>query len=1175
MLKGRGLQKLQSHRQQTMLPLMKKISISFFPTGSNCQRRRLMIPSIITYHRMPQNTSKTLIINEMDLTPISVTDDAPVASAAEMALSPSIISIPQNAENSNKNFADGAEKGQVQRFGEAQRVVGDADPYGVGEGSLNPSTVFDGPPPFRQGRLDVEGERRSKLGTAKAVADILSSRYGVHFAEYSARDGLNGYYDPETRTIYINQASDEPVLATISHEFLHDLKVNDPAAFRALLQIVNQDMNLESFERYRKSLLEAYDAIGKDYSSMTQEELYEHVLEEAMADLCAEVMRDPNTISRIARADRKLAQKVIDKLGEILESIRKAFSDYFGGENTEIRSLVNHFEEVQRVYQSVLENSAKRGSRSKGISGEVKFSYGGKHAAGMNQGLLSKAKRMRRQGALKEQIFRETGWFVGLDGKWRFEIDDSEMKFDLEGAYKQRIKKDVEQLLKEEPQYSEQEAYEYILEYEQPIFRLGDVVHHPKLFRQYPDLADIRLSFDQSVTYNGSYNPVSDVITISMNAKDPRKTMIHELQHAIQCREGFTEGSNREMWDGTDEEKWEKYYYTAGEIEAREVEERLGMDQWWRDRVMPLANTPGVYYAEDSPGYRQIYPGVSMSIETLPDGRQYVQADEKVIHSDNPDIQMHEIMSYVKKKVMNGQDIAITLDNGETIKITGRTAWKLAGKDKYDATLYLVKGNAAGVIDEVIQVSQYDNHKPSLKQHSGDFASDGFDYRTAYFRDLDGDYYRLTLSVGVNLEGKEAYNIGKIKKIPFPDKSVSGSKANNGKVSFDNSVPQKVSVVNNNIRQKSEKNSSFDKPMSVRRIQQNEDALQKSLDSDNDSVIEYSQDTLLKDGDTNGSSNTEALGTRGTGGGNNSVWQQSDDSQKTYQRMAGVKEPARVSLERRRGFIDWSGRIQSYDLSSPREKKRAYGFLREISERRISNTDAEGRVLTEDVRNYFSNTVLKNEKGKLIPLFHATDGEFTVFEKGDFGFHVGSAEQAMTRGGKFIKEVYVNLKNPLIAEDRGIWPALVVADEALRQGVITRNDYNSISKLEGFLEKRYDSPANASLRRLLKWRGYDGIVYINGHEGEGASAMVFDPEQIKYVSNEAPTENPDLRLSVRRIQRAEEAIAKYKESGDERDLPDRGWARGYVRDTQNRSRYLSNQMQDLAYQLEFADSESL
>ncbi|CAN4016229.1 prevent-host-death protein, partial [Dysosmobacter welbionis] len=38
-------------------------------------------------------------------------------------------------------------------------------------------------------------------------------------------------------------------------------------------------------------------------------------------------------------------------------------------------------------------------------------------------------KEMERQGVAMETIFRETGWYTGADGKWRFEIDDSGMEY--------------------------------------------------------------------------------------------------------------------------------------------------------------------------------------------------------------------------------------------------------------------------------------------------------------------------------------------------------------------------------------------------------------------------------------------------------------------------------------------------------------------------------------------------------------------------------------------------------------------------------------------------------------------------------------------------------------------------------------------------------------------------
>ena len=183
-----------------------------------------------------------------------------------------------------------------------------------------------------------------------------------------------------------------------------------------------------------------------------------------------------------------------------------------------------------------------------------------------------------------------------------------------------------------------------------------------------------------------------------------------------------------------------------------------------------------------------------------------MQAQRQVIKSDNPQDWESEIINYVNNVVRGGKDLEITLDNGEKLKITGRTAWKLGyrnGKNENNPIsdkIYMVKGNASGVIDEVASVSKFSNSKAAKKVHSGDFGKSGFDYRTAYFRDLDGEYYKLTLSVGKNADGKEIYNIGSIKKSTFPGRKLSVLELKGSGKGTTDSVAQKGNTVNSNIR---------------------------------------------------------------------------------------------------------------------------------------------------------------------------------------------------------------------------------------------------------------------------------------------------------------------------------------------------------------------------------------
>ncbi len=285
------------------------------------------------------------------------------------------------------------------------------------------------------------------------------------------------------------------------------------------------------------------------------------------------------------------------------------------------------------------------------------------------------------------------------------------------------------------------------------------------------------------------------------------------------------------------------------------------------------------------------------------------------------------------------------------------------------------------------------------------------------------------------------------------------------------------------------------------------------LNNSSDGSIVKNKKTI--GGEKDGGKNTEALAEQRISKNHNSIWERSNDTEGVYRSMGGTEETLRAGESNGRGFVDWSRELQSYNLNSSREKKLAYGLLRKISEGRIREKDAQGRKISKYIQNYFSNTVFKTEDGFLIPLYHATDNEFNVFEYGDFGFHVGSAEQAMFLKKKYIKEVYVNITSPLyIREDTMTWPGLAVANKALQQGIISEEEYEKLSKLDGFLKKDANSESNKAIKELLKEKGYDGIIYNNGHEGEGLSAIAFDSEQLKYVSNENPTTNRDLRKSV-------------------------------------------------------------
>ncbi len=81
-------------------------------------------------------------------------------------------------------------------------------------------------------------------------------------------------------------------------------------------------------------------------------------------------------------------------------------------------------------------------------------------------------------GEDSETIRRETGWFVGYDNQWRYEIDDSAATLVEKSAF--------------ENHSTEDGGYR--------TAKLGNIMHHEKLYAAYPFLKDITVILQETDT---------------------------------------------------------------------------------------------------------------------------------------------------------------------------------------------------------------------------------------------------------------------------------------------------------------------------------------------------------------------------------------------------------------------------------------------------------------------------------------------------------------------------------------------------------------------------------------------------------------------------------------------------------------------------------------------------
>jgi hypothetical protein len=185
--------------------------------------------------------------------------------------------------------------------------------------------------------------------------------------------------------------------------------------------------------------------------------------------------------------------------------------------------------------------------------------FGGRMARTADHAALARAEDMAARGIPREQIWNDTGWFKGVDGKWRFEIDDRWSGIDWK-----REKKPF---------------------------------NHPMLEEAYPKaLTSYVLQVPGDGFSGGSHTYLTtgrSYITIADDAKNPRSSALHEFQHHLQNVEGFANGASPDnipkdiktkFMKDTGDPGWDNamaamraYNNVSGEVEARAVQKRANM----------------------------------------------------------------------------------------------------------------------------------------------------------------------------------------------------------------------------------------------------------------------------------------------------------------------------------------------------------------------------------------------------------------------------------------------------------------------------------------------------------------------------------------------------------------------------------------------------------------------
>uniref|UniRef100_UPI0040286792 LPD23 domain-containing protein n=1 Tax=Candidatus Scatomorpha intestinigallinarum TaxID=2840923 RepID=UPI0040286792 len=364
-----------------------------------------------------------------------------------------------------------------------------------------------------------------------------------------------------------------------------------------------------------------------------------------------------------------------------------------------------------------------------------RYSYAGTNAANADLEALEVAKGMAEQNVSAETIRQATGWFQGADGKWRFEIDDSGMRYSARGdlnygdpdywRYRELLDKLEREMLgtgSEAVTEAERAEYEELAPryrdfYLQPgvrgdgsatATRLSDYIQHDELFEQYPQLRDARLVFeDMEDGKQGSYNPDTNTITLSESLQNSERDALYDELYSNEWFRKLLDLERR--MDDIPGEYRAMYSNTSGEIEARDAEARRKLTADERRAAPPDLGNEDTIFAQSG-------AGVQASIDYDTDNRPYVTVEEDILDGVPERDWARTVKAVLREKFPDG----ITVGNSE-INIGGRTGRELT----WSGTSRWLRAN-----DPVAFADKYRtaNNADELLLASTDYVNEGLDH---------------------------------------------------------------------------------------------------------------------------------------------------------------------------------------------------------------------------------------------------------------------------------------------------------------------------------------------------------------------------------------------------------------------------------------------------------------
>jgi len=426
------------------------------------------------------------------------------------------------------------------------------------------------PTQYTVDNLRQEIEAGTKPQIALDIYNEMEALGGEGLFSTRLVDSLNngkseGTYANRVIELALESKSKEDLLRTLNHEAVHGMKqmglFND-TEWSILNAAFNPDTSLTDYEREQYAKL-----YNGDQTKINEEAIARGIERYAAGQIDAPVAavsvaaKAAGTVERLGNV---LRGKGFQNATDVMQSFRSGEMATRDANLPSISKPRTMRDYEKGLYDTPIPNGktnrpvvqpaknvgpVKDGKRTTSLAdlidqdqttedtGEVRHSYAGENAyagtldADLMTANKKTAEEMEKAGKPADNIRLATGWFRSpYDKKWRTEVADDTAK--LTPAFA---------AMPESKLFSKEDS-----------LPLAQVLDHPELFKAYPELKGVKVVkragfLDFSGGLQGSFNPESNTLTITPYAKDPGSTILHEMQHWIQSKEGFATGGNEDM----------------------------------------------------------------------------------------------------------------------------------------------------------------------------------------------------------------------------------------------------------------------------------------------------------------------------------------------------------------------------------------------------------------------------------------------------------------------------------------------------------------------------------------------------------------------------------------------------------------------------------------------------